>query len=132
MDTVRIFDTTLRDGEQSPGFSMNTGEKLRLARQLENLGVDVIEAGFPIASKGDFEAVRAVAGEVRNSTVAGLARGRPGDRKALPGNELGLRTCSRCGGGEGGGTDRMEGACDTPHQACVLTGASAADARRPS
>ena len=58
METVRIFDTTLRDGEQAPGFSMNTGEKLRLARQLEKLGVDVIEAGFPIASKGDFEAVR--------------------------------------------------------------------------
>src|ERR1700676_579301 len=74
MDTVRIFDTTLRDGEQSPGFSMNTGEKLRLARQLESLGVDVIEAGFPIASKGDFEAVRAVAGEVRGGTAAGLVR----------------------------------------------------------
>ena len=85
MDTVRIFDTTLRDGEQSPGFSMNTGEKLRLARQLENLGVDVIEAGFPIASKGDFEAVRAVAGEVRNSTVAGLARARRPDIEALLG-----------------------------------------------
>ena len=85
MDTVRIFDTTLRDGEQSPGFSMNTGEKLRLARQLESLGVDVIEAGFPIASKGDFEAVRAVAGEVRNSTVAGLARARRPDIEALLG-----------------------------------------------
>jgi 2-isopropylmalate synthase len=85
MDTVRIFDTTLRDGEQSPGFSMNTGEKLRLARQLENLGVDVIEAGFPIASKGDFEAVRAVAGEVRNSTVAGLARARRPDIEAALG-----------------------------------------------
>src|ERR1700676_1924947 len=85
MDTVRIFDTTLRDGEQSPGFSMNTGEKLRLARQLESLGVDIIEAGFPIASKGDFEAVRAVAGEVRNSTVAGLARARRGDIEAALG-----------------------------------------------
>ena len=85
MDTVRIFDTTLRDGEQSPGFSMNTGEKLRLARQLENLGVDVIEAGFPIASKGDFEAVRAVAGAVRNSTVAGLARARRPDIEAALG-----------------------------------------------
>ena len=61
MDTVQIFDTTLRDGEQSPGFSMNREEKLRLARQLEQLGVDVIEAGFPIASPGDLEAVRAVA-----------------------------------------------------------------------
>src|SRR3970282_651343 len=76
MDRVHIFDTTLRDGEQAPGFSMNTGEKLRLARQLEDLGVDVIEAGFPIASKGDFEAVRAVAREIRGSTVAGLARAR--------------------------------------------------------
>jgi len=53
MDTVRIFDTTLRDGEQSPGFSMNTAEKIRMARQLAALGVDVIEAGFPIASRGD-------------------------------------------------------------------------------
>ena len=57
MDTVRIFDTTLRDGEQSPGFSMNTSEKLRMARQLAALNVDVIEAGFPIASRGDLEAV---------------------------------------------------------------------------
>ncbi len=82
MDTVRIFDTTLRDGEQSPGFSMNTAEKLRLARRLEALGVDVIEAGFPIASKGDFEAIRAVAGEIRESTVAGLARARRPDVEA--------------------------------------------------
>jgi 2-isopropylmalate synthase len=71
---VRIFDTTLRDGEQSPGCSMNLQEKLVLARQLERLGVDVIEAGFPIASEGDFEAVRAVAGELRDTTVCGLAR----------------------------------------------------------
>jgi 2-isopropylmalate synthase len=85
MDTVRIFDTTLRDGEQAPGFSMNTGEKLRLARQLEKLGVDVIEAGFPIASKGDFEAVRAVASEIRGSTVAGLARARREDIEAVLG-----------------------------------------------
>jgi 2-isopropylmalate synthase len=82
MDTFRIFDTTLRDGEQSPGFSMNTAEKLRLARRLEALGVDVIEAGFPIASKGDFEAIRAVAGEIRESTVAGLARARRPDVEA--------------------------------------------------
>ena len=64
-ERVRIFDTTLRDGEQSPGCSMNLGEKLSLARQLERLGVDVIEAGFPIASEGDFEAVKAVAQAVR-------------------------------------------------------------------
>jgi 2-isopropylmalate synthase len=74
MDTVHIFDTTLRDGEQSPGFSMNGEEKLRLARQLEQLGVDVIEAGFPIASPGDLEAVRAVAGEIKSCRVAALAR----------------------------------------------------------
>src|ERR1700719_4549016 len=65
MDWVRIFDTTLRDGEQSPGFSMNTAEKIRMARQLAKLGVDVIEAGFPIASRGDLDAVRLVAKEVR-------------------------------------------------------------------
>src|SRR5579862_4866079 len=85
METVRIFDTTLRDGEQAPGFSMNTGEKLRLARQLEKLGVDVIEAGFPIASKGDFEAVRKVASEISGSTVAGLARARKEDIEAALG-----------------------------------------------
>jgi 2-isopropylmalate synthase len=71
---IRIFDTTLRDGEQSPGCSMNLGEKLTLARQLAKLGVDVIEAGFPIASEGDFEAVRAVAEALRETTVCGLAR----------------------------------------------------------
>ncbi|MGH9712890.1 MAG: 2-isopropylmalate synthase [Candidatus Acidiferrales bacterium] len=79
MDIVRIFDTTLRDGEQSPGFSMNREEKLRLARQLEQLGVDVIEAGFPIASPGDLEAVRAVAAEIRGCRVAALARARQED-----------------------------------------------------
>lgn len=71
---VQIFDTTLRDGEQSPGCSMNLEEKLKLAHQLEVLGVDVIEAGFPIASDGDFDAVREVAREIRSVTVAGLAR----------------------------------------------------------
>ena len=79
MDTVRIFDTTLRDGEQSPGFSMNVEEKLRLARQLEELGVDIIEAGFPIASRGDLEAVRAVAREIRGCQVAALARAKKQD-----------------------------------------------------
>ncbi len=69
-----IFDTTLRDGEQSPGASMTREEKVRIARQLEKMRVDVIEAGFPAASEGDFEAVRAVANAVRNSTVCGLAR----------------------------------------------------------
>ncbi len=79
METVRIFDTTLRDGEQSPGFSMNVEEKLRMARQLEQLGVDIIEAGFPIASRGDLEAVQAVAREIRNCQVAALARARKED-----------------------------------------------------
>jgi len=71
---VIIFDTTLRDGEQSPGCSMNLQEKIQVARALEEMGVDVIEAGFPIASRGDFEAVREVANTVKNSQVAGLAR----------------------------------------------------------
>lgn len=71
---VTIFDTTLRDGEQSPGCSMNLGEKVELARQLETLGVDVIEAGFPIASEGDFAAVKAVASKCREVTVAALCR----------------------------------------------------------
>ena len=61
MERVQIFDTTLRDGEQSPGFSMTVAEKVRMAHQLQSLGVDVIEAGFPIASPGDFEGVRSVA-----------------------------------------------------------------------
>src|SRR6202008_4869811 len=71
---ITIFDTTLRDGEQSPGCSMNQQEKLRLAHQLDRLGVDVIEAGFPIASEGDFESVRAIAEVVRRPIIAGLAR----------------------------------------------------------
>ena len=71
---ITIFDTTLRDGEQSPGCSMNQQEKLRLAQQLDRLGVDVIEAGFPIASEGDFEAVRAVAAVIRRPIIAALAR----------------------------------------------------------
>jgi 2-isopropylmalate synthase len=71
---ITIFDTTLRDGEQSPGCSMNQQEKLRLAHQLDRLGVDVIEAGFPIASDGDFESVRAIASVVRRPIIAGLAR----------------------------------------------------------
>src|SRR6267143_278610 len=79
MDVVRIFDTTLRDGEQSPGFSMNTTEKIRLARQLAALNVDVIEAGFPIASLGDLEAVKKVAQEVRTVPIAALARAKKQD-----------------------------------------------------
>ena len=76
---VVIFDTTLRDGEQSPGCSMNRDEKIRMARQLERMRVEVIEAGFPIASTGDFEGVRAIAGTVRGSTIAGLARATKAD-----------------------------------------------------
>ena len=71
---VMIFDTTLRDGEQSPGASMNTAEKGRIATQLERLGVDVLEAGFPAASPGDLEAVQAISKKVRGLSVAALAR----------------------------------------------------------
>jgi len=74
MEYVRIFDTTLRDGEQSPGATLNHHEKLEIARQLEVLGVDVIEAGFPVSSVGDFEAVKAIAGELTEPIVTGLAR----------------------------------------------------------
>jgi 2-isopropylmalate synthase len=73
-DRVIIFDTTLRDGEQSPGFSMNLHEKLRMAEALADLGVDVIEAGFPIASPGDFDSVHLIAEQVRGPVIAGLAR----------------------------------------------------------
>jgi 2-isopropylmalate synthase len=76
---VIIFDTTLRDGEQSPGISLNTTEKLEIAHQLARLGVDVIEAGFPIASNGDFEAVQAIAREVHGPVIAGLARAHSAD-----------------------------------------------------
>ncbi|HEX3453284.1 MAG TPA: 2-isopropylmalate synthase [Gaiellaceae bacterium] len=73
-DHVKIFDTTLRDGEQSPGISLDVGEKLEIAEQLSRLGVDVIEAGFPIASQGDFEAVEAIAKTVQGATIAALSR----------------------------------------------------------
>ena len=73
-DRVFVFDTTLRDGEQSPGFHLDANSKLRIARQLEKLGVDVIEAGFPISSPGDFEACRRIAREIRGATVTALAR----------------------------------------------------------
>lgn len=78
-DRLIIFDTTLRDGEQSPGASMNLAEKLEIARALEELGVDIIEAGFPIASPGDFEAVQAIAQQVRGTIICGLARCNPED-----------------------------------------------------
>lgn len=76
---IRIFDTTLRDGEQSPGASMNTSEKLEIAQVLAELGVDIIEAGFPISSEGDFEAVRAIAERIQGPTICGLARALPVD-----------------------------------------------------
>jgi 2-isopropylmalate synthase len=71
---IHIFDTTLRDGEQSPGYSMNKSEKLRMALQLERLGVDIMEAGFPIASDGDYETVKEIGKTIKNSKVAALAR----------------------------------------------------------
>jgi 2-isopropylmalate synthase len=77
--TIRIFDTTLRDGEQSPGFTMNTAEKLEVARALAELRVDVIEAGFPISSKGDLEGVQTIAREVRGPVIAALARANKAD-----------------------------------------------------
>ncbi len=78
-DRVYIFDTTLRDGEQSPGASMNTNEKLRLAIRLEKLGVDVLEAGFPAASEGDFDAVSKIAAKLERTEVAGLCRANKND-----------------------------------------------------
>jgi len=78
-ELVKIFDTTLRDGEQSPGATMNVAEKVRVAEQLEKLNVDIIEAGFPISSEGDFEAVRAISQTIKRSEVAALARANPKD-----------------------------------------------------
>src|SRR3990172_8498472 len=78
-ELVKIFDTTLRDGEQSPGATMNIAEKVRIAEQLEKLNVDIIEAGFPISSEGDFEAVRAISRTVKRCEVAALARTNPQD-----------------------------------------------------
>src|SRR3954463_14713581 len=85
MDRVQIFDTTLRDGEQSPGISLNTAEKLEIAQQLAKLGVDVIEAGFPITSPGDFEAVQAISRQVEGPVITGLARAHVGDVDAAYG-----------------------------------------------
>ncbi len=79
METVRIFDTTLRDGEQSPGATLTLPEKLEIARHLEAMHVDIIEAGFPISSPGDFDSVQAIASEIGKSVVCGLARSTPKD-----------------------------------------------------
>src|ERR1700742_4381781 len=76
---VHIFDTTLRDGEQSPGISLNAAEKVEIAQQLARLGVDVIEAGFPIASPGDFEAVQTIARDVQGPVICALARANAAD-----------------------------------------------------
>ena len=76
---IRIFDTTLRDGEQSPGATLNLQEKIEIARKLEAMGVDVIEAGFPITSQGDFDSVSAISQEIQNSIVCGLSRCVPRD-----------------------------------------------------
>ena len=78
-EQIIVFDTTLRDGEQAPGINLNAKAKVEIAEQLARLGVDVIEAGFPQASVGDFEAVRAVAERVKGATIAALARTAPGD-----------------------------------------------------
>jgi 2-isopropylmalate synthase len=77
--SVLIFDTTLRDGEQSPGATMYIEDKLQVAELLDAMGVDIIEAGFPIASEGDFEAVSAIAERTKNAVIAGLARAIEGD-----------------------------------------------------
>jgi len=76
---IKIFDTTLRDGEQSPGFSMSLGQKMRVARVLADMKVDIIEAGFPAASPGDFEAVQAVASDIEGPVIAALCRTIPRD-----------------------------------------------------
>src|SRR5919197_4785954 len=80
--TIRIFDTTLRDGEQCPGASMTAGEKLEVAHQLARLKVDIIEAGFPFSSPGDFESVRQIAREVHGPIICGLARAKADDINA--------------------------------------------------
>ena len=82
MRIIKIFDTTLRDGEQSPGASMNVDEKIQVAKQLVKLGVDIIEAGFPFASPGDFDAVKRIANEVKGAIIAGLARAKEDDIKS--------------------------------------------------
>ena len=82
-DLLKIFDTTMRDGEQSPGASMTLDEKIRIAKQLEKMKVDVIEAGFPAASIGDFESVAAVSRTIKDSIVCGLARATESDIKRV-------------------------------------------------
>ena len=85
---IQIFDTTLRDGEQVPGCQLNTEEKLQVAEQLELLGVDIIEAGFPISSPGDFRSVEEIAKLVKNATVCGLTRAKKEDIDAAAAGAL--------------------------------------------
>ena len=96
-DKLFIFDTTLRDGEQSPGCSMNVQEKLQVARVLDELGVDVIEAGFPAASDGDFESVRSVGELGLDSIIAGLARTRLEARQQLAERAMVAKKCLKVG-----------------------------------
>jgi 2-isopropylmalate synthase len=93
-DKLIIFDTTLRDGEQSPGASMTRDEKLRIARQLERLRVDVIEAGFAASSNGDFEAVQAIANAVKDSTVCSLSRANDRDISRAARSSEGCQQCA--------------------------------------
>ena len=99
---VRIFDTTLRDGEQAPGCTMTREEKLQIARQLQRMGVDIIEAGFPAASRGDWDAVNAIAGEIgqgeRAPMICGLARANEAFQACLRQLEAGVAeyTCRIC------------------------------------
>ena len=93
-DRVRIFDTTLRDGEQSPGIALNRAEKLEIAHQLARLGVDIIEAGFPITSPGDFDSVQAIAREVHGPVICGLARTSKQDIDAAWNADQGLRAAA--------------------------------------
>src|SRR5699024_10052408 len=79
MPQINIFDTTLRDGEQSPGVNLNLIEKLEIAKQLERFGVDIMEAGFPASSQGDFNSVQKIARTIKNSSVTGLARATKSD-----------------------------------------------------
>src|SRR5229473_133242 len=84
-DRVVIFDTTLRDGEQCPGATMSFEEKLQIAEMLDDMGVDVIEAGFPITSEGDFQAVSEIARRSKNAVIAGLSRANPDRRRRMVG-----------------------------------------------
>lgn len=92
MRKINFFDTTLRDGEQSPGVNLNTQEKLAIAKQLERLGADIIEAGFPASSRGDFLAVQEIARTIKNCSVTGLARCVKGDIDACLGSVKGWRS----------------------------------------